>query len=608
MLRLIRLATLALGPTLVLVMGVVSARAHPMGNFSINHYSDITVSGDAVRLLYIIDMAEIPTFQELTNLNVATISAFPPAQRTAYLASKAASLARGLTLQFNGRPLRLTLRADDLLFPPGAGGLPTERLYLVLQAPLPHTTGALSYEDANFPDRAGWKEIVARAAPGVALSQSSTTSTSRSEALSVYPTTATTSPPQDVSATLTVAAPLSAHRARDHTTRSSADAAPTDLIHQAEAPLFGPGGRWSVLAQRLAVKGQAVTRSPPARPSSWAQGRMDALTSLIAQRDLPAAGLGFSLLIAVVLGAFHAFSPGHGKSVVAAYIVGSRATAWHAVLLGLTVTVTHTAGVFVLGLVTLGLSRYIVPDHLYPWLGALSGAFIVTIGLSLALRRLSALRRSTGEHDHGHQHEHGSDATHVHLGDAHIGSLTAPLGHVAPPISAGAARLSQGAEAMAALASHQTPSRADAYAEKSGQGAAPPYGHGADAHHHGLFDRGHSHLPPAGQDVTLGSLLTLGVSGGLLPCPSALVVLLSAIALHRVAFGLLLIVAFSLGLASVLTGIGLLLAYARRLADRLPLDGAALRVLPVLSACAVALMGAAVTIESLASGGILRLG
>jgi len=335
---------------------------------------------------------------------------------------------------------------------------------------------------------------------------------------------------------------------------------------------------------------------------------MDALTSLIAQRDLPAAGLGFSLLIAVVLGAFHAFSPGHGKSVVAAYIVGSRATAWHAVLLGLTVTVTHTAGVFVLGLVTLGLSRYIVPDHLYPWLGALSGAFIVTIGLSLALRRLTALRRSTGEHDHGHQHEHMSDATHVHLGDAHIGSLTAPLGHVAPPISAGATLLSQGAEAMAALASHQTPSRADAYAEKSGQGAAPPYGHGADAHRHGLFDRGHSHLPPAGQEVTLGSLLTLGVSGGLLPCPSALVVLLSAIALHRVAFGLLLIVAFSLGLASVLTGIGLLLAYARRLADRLPLDGAALRVLPVLSACAVALMGAAVTIESLASGGILRLG
>lgn len=103
-------------------------------------------------------------------------------------------------------------------------------------------------------------------------------------------------------------------------------------------------------------------------------------------------------------------------------------------------------------------------------------------------------------------------------------------------------------------------------------------------------------------------LVMLGISGGLLPCPSALVVLLSAIALHRVGFGLLLIVAFSLGLAGVLTGIGLLLAYARRVADRLPFGGRTLRVLPVISAGAVTLMGVAITVESLVSGGVIRLG
>ena len=132
--------------------------------------------------------------------------------------------------------------------------------------------------------------------------------------------------------------------------------------------------------------------------------------------------------------------------------------------------------------------------------------------------------------------------------------------------------------------------------------------HGAGLHRHGPFGRAHSHALPADENVTMRGLITLGISGGLLPCPSALVVLLSAIALHRVGFGMLLIVAFSLGLAGVLTGIGLLLAYARRLADRLPIDSSAVRVLPVISAFVVALLGVAVTLQSLVSGNVIRIG
>jgi hypothetical protein len=406
--RLLRPCALLIAPILALLAGTVPAWAHPMGNFSINHYAAISVGRDSVRVLYVVDMAEIPTFQELGDLNAAHSAQLTPAQRRTYLASKARALGAGLQLAYDGRPLRLSLRADDLLFPPGAGGLPTERIYLVLEAALPSGAGTLSYRDANFPDRAGWKEIVSGDS-GRLLSSTATT-TSRSRALTIYPSNATSSPPQDLSATLAIG-PWGA--AVGH-----ALPAPFAAIREAEAPLLGQNGSWSALERRLSVKGA------PAGSTSWAQGRMDALTALISRKDLSPAVLALSLLIACVLGAFHAFSPGHGKTVVAAYIVGSRANAWHALLLGLTVTVTHTAGVFVLGLVTLALSHYIVPDQLYPWLGAISGLGITAIGITLALRRFAALRRPAsghaGTHHHAHLHHDHDGTPHVHLPDGSI--------------------------------------------------------------------------------------------------------------------------------------------------------------------------------------------
>lgn len=427
--RLPRLLALILAPLAALLAGSLPASAHPMGNFSINHFAALTVSHHSVRVLYVVDMAEIPTFQELGNLNDAHSATLSASVRRSYLATKAHALASGLTLRFDGRALPLTLRADDLLFPPGAGGLPTERLYLVLQAPLPRAGGTLDYQDANFPDRAGWKEIVATTTDGRRLVQSSAPATSRSQDLTIYPSNATTSPPQDLSASLTIA-PTMAADAGSASLRYH-DIAPMALIRQVEAPLFGPGGAWSTLAQRLAAKGPSA-----ARGVSWAQSRTDALTALIARPGaLPVATIALSLALAMLLGALHAFSPGHGKTVVAAYIVGSRATARHAALLGLTVTVTHTIGVFALGLVTLLLSHYIVPDKLYPWLGAISGLGIVAIGLALAVQRLRALRRAgdayvplrAHAHSQGyahagslaqeHHHDHGKNQSHWHVHD-----------------------------------------------------------------------------------------------------------------------------------------------------------------------------------------------
>jgi len=215
-----------------------------------------------------------------------------------------------------------------------------------------------------------------------------------------------------------------------------------------------------------------------------------------------------SLGLALFWGAAHALSPGHGKSIVTAYLVGQRGTPKHAALLGLVVTVTHTIGVFALGLVTLVLSRFIVPDDLYPWLNLVSGLLVVSIGLAVLRARVRHRRaHARGDHHHHHEDEHG--------------------------------------------------------------------------------------------DLSLRSLLAVGVSGGLLPCPSALVVLLGAISLHRVALGLLLIVAFSAGLALTITGIGLVAVFAKRAFARIPLGGGAVAALPALSALVILGAGVVMTVHAL---------
>jgi ABC-type nickel/cobalt efflux system permease component RcnA len=237
------------------------------------------------------------------------------------------------------------------------------------------------------------------------------------------------------------------------------------------------------------------------------------------------------------LGAFHALEPGHGKTVVAAYLVGSHGTAWHALCLGLIVTMTHTAGVYLLGLVTLYASHYIVPERLYPWLGVISGLLIVGLGGWLLLRRYAA-----SEHGHAHPHPQAPAQMHSH-----------------------------------------------------------PHTHNHDHGHP------HHHHEPS-EHVSYRQLLALGVTGGMVPCPAALVVLLSALSLRRVGFGLLLIVAFSAGLAAVLIAIGLLMVYARRFMTRFQGDSALVsRWLPLTSAATITIFGLAMVVQALVAAGVLQV-
>lgn len=481
---------------LVLLALPTLVSAHPLGNFTVNRYTRIEPGTDAIRLRYVIDMAEIPAFQELATIDTDRNGAVSEAEGAAYIERSLPQLVAGLHLTLDGKPAALRLVERRLSFPEGQGGLKTLRLEADLLAALPAGTKqvAAEYRDTNFAERLGWQEVVVRPS-GVALLESSVPQADTSDELRGYPTDMLQSP-----------------------LRTTAASFRFDL--QAASGVAGG-------AAAPAVRGF----DPRAD---------DRFTALIASSDRSVSTALLAFAIAFGLGCAHALAPGHGKAIVAAYLVGSRGTVGHALFLGLTTTVTHTAGVFALGLLTLLISRFILPEQLYPYLGILSGMLVVGLGLTLFRGRLQALFRPGGDHAHshgpgGHQH-HGPWQDH---GGAHDHSDLATLRTASPE--------------------------------------------------------------PA---ITWRSLLALGVSGGLLPCPSALVVLLGAIALGRVGFGLLLIIAFSAGLASVLTAIGVLLVYAGKLIERVPAQGPLLRALPVASALLITIAGVGITVQAVSQAGL----
>lgn len=462
------------------------ADAHPLGNFTINHFARLKIEQGRLAVVYLIDMAEIPAFQELRTADADQNGTVSDAELQAYADRVAASYCDGVMLTIDGQQEQLRVASGRATAPPGAGGLRTLRLEYEFSGRAsdsqPGVSHRLDYRDDNQPDRIGWREIVVEPGSNITVFNSSAFSNSVSNDLRVYPADMLAAPLEEDKAELS----------------------------------------WAV---GLAPSGAVLLRTRNGRATMAARDRF---AELIAVQTLTPGIALLGLLLAAVLGAAHALSPGHGKTVVGAYLVGSRGTARHAAFLGLTVTITHTAGVFALGVATLFASRYILPERLFPILSLVSGVLVALIGFSLFTRRLSALLTGGQEH------------SHVHDGSVH---------------------------------SH-------------GGGCA------------------HSHLPPGtgGEAVSWRNLLALGVSGGLLPCPSALVVLLSAVALHRVGYGLLLVLAFSIGLAATLTGIGLAFVYAGRWLSRFGSLRRAewlQRVLPVLSALVVACLGAVICYQAL---------
>lgn len=440
------------------------AAAHPLGNFSVNRYAALTVHPDRIDATAVADIAELPTLQD------------PPAS--------CAEAAAALTVTVDGAGLTWTVSQSSLVFAEGAGGLRTSRLQCRLSAPATLSRPAEVAVTNRFrDDRIGWRELVATGS-GVRLAGSPLPTTTVSDELRRYPDDLLTSPPDVRSATFSTApgAPAAASGAT------------------ASAPSPGSG------AEALGLSG------PLAGAERW-------LGDLVGgQRLTPLVGL-LAVLLALVLGTAHAALPGHGKTVMAAYLAGRQGRPRDALAVGATVTLTHTGGVLILGLLLTTFAG-VAGEAVLGWLGVASGILVASIGVGSLLaavrrRRRSAHASAAPQTDPGHEHGHAHAHAHAHGPDhAHTHEH------------------------------RQEHSRGHGHAHTHGHGP----GHG---HHHGPGKWG---------------IAGMGIAGGLVPSPSALIVLLGAMALGRTMFGVLLVIAYGLGMAATLTAAGLLLI---RLRDRL---------------------------------------
>jgi ABC-type nickel/cobalt efflux system permease component RcnA len=537
-----------------------AALAHPLGNFTINHYSHIEAGTDRLVIRTIVDMAEIPAFQELQLIDKDSDGTYSTAELNAYLEEAAKLYAEDLLLEVDGTRTSLQLSAKEISLPPGAGGLSTLRVECTFSAALGSAnasqTRQIRFENANYKDRLGWREIVIVPAKGISVFDSTAYANGISDELKAYPENLLSAPLDERTAEFSMSGGIA------------------------------PAGSKSLMTR----EGKPVVAA------------RDRLAELIAVPEITPQIAMIGLLVAIALGGLHAMSPGHGKTIVGAYLVGSRGTWRHALFLGVTVTITHTLGVFALGIITLFASQYVVPEKLFPILSLASGLIVVIIGLTLFTSRLrSALGKSKSDHSHNHHHnshDHAHDHHH-HSHDDHAHAHSHSHNHHAH--DHGHSHTHDHSRTHDHSHSHD---HDHAHHHDHDHSHTHDHIHSPLVHSHGGST--HSHMPPGadGSPVTWKSLLALGVSGGLLPCPSALVVLLSAISLNRVGYGLLLVVAFSLGLAATLTAVGLLFLYAGRLMKRPASGNRIVQFLPIASALIIILAGLAICYEALRQAGL----
>ena len=516
--------------TALLGAGVGAAHAHPLGNATVNHYDGLEFRVDRVVDHAVEDVAEIPTLQRAPRIDSDHNGTVSAPERAAYAARQCATLAASNRLTVDGARAPFVVDRAGYVERPGAIGLAAGRLECDLTARVDLRSASTVGFDARWDSAGiGWHEITATAV-GVTLSNSPFPAASLSAALTAYP--------NDL-----LSAPLDVRSGSVATTPGSAPSS-----YAAVAALPGAG---------VAVRA------------------IDRLTKVfdehVGARHLTVGVVLVTLLLAMVLGAGHACLPGHGKTIMAAYLVGRRGRTRDVVAVGATVTVTHTASVLVLGLL-ISVSSAFAPTAAEQTLAVVSGLIVVGVGLALlvaAARRARAARRANvvasealvtpvrefalvaagghdvhTDHDHEpHEHEH-HEHEHEHHGHDH-------------------------------------------------EDGASPHSHGLGTHSHepGAFGR--------------GGLVGLGVAGGLVPSPSALLVLLAAIALGRGAFGVVLVLAYGLGMAGTLSAAGLLLVRLRdrlarvTIADRVSSAARFIVVLPFVTAALVLVVGVLLTVRAM---------
>ncbi len=458
-----RLSLVGLVVGLVVILGS-PASAHPLGNFTINVHAGIVVRPDALLVDYVVDMAEIPAFQESQRIDTDGDGTTPPSEAAAYAQARCARLAGGISVELDTTPVVLGATDASVSFPPGAGDLTTLRLTCEFGAPIAvGATATIDVSDTNFAGRLGWHEMTANG-----------------------------------DLTTIVASTVGAVSTTDRLTSYPADEPPLD--ERAARLRVRPGGAPLRPADGTARVGAATPLGG------------GVLEDLISRSALSIGSVALMIAAALGVGAAHALGPGHGKTLIGAYLAGGGHSIRQAMGVGVAVSVMHTSSVLALGLVVVSAERVVAPERVYPWLALGSGLVALMLGATLMVSRV-----------HRITHAHGS---------------------------------------------------------------------GHDDHPHDHPD------PAASHGLSRAGLLALAFSGGVLPSPSALVVLLASISLGRAALGLAMIAAFSIGLAVSLIAVGALAIRAGGMASR-HVSGRLWRLTPVVSATAIAILGGMLTLRGL---------
>ena len=540
------------------------ALAHPLGNFTINHYAGIRVEPQRVLLDVVIDQAEIPTFQAIMNLDEDGDGEFSDEELATAEHDGCVAVGEALTLTVGGAAAPLSLVEAGVTFPPGNGGLSTMRQVCTYEAALaePIATGTpITFSDAFEPSRIGWREITV-VGSGVTISGNSLRTETTTDRLTTYPSGLTGAPDdRDVSFTVTPGGPplppfdvpdadpigpvaigaAGASTAPSPSATASAPAPSARATTPTAPPPDGatmPGG----------IEGDSGSTSGSTGPGAVPGGEGPIPEILRTLPVSPAIAL-LSLLTAALLGAGHALTPGHGKTLMAAYLVGTRGTPRHAFGLGAAVSISHTMGILALAVVILAAESALPPDLVVRVAPVVAALTIVAIGgwmLAREVRRWVAGHRTTVPVEE-HVHPHDPEAI------------------------------------VRVLAAHD-----------------PPAGDDAVEHEHG--GARHRHVPPGGATITWRSLFILGLAGGLIPSTNALLILLATIAAGQPAWGVVLVVGFGLGMAGVMTGVGLGFVYARGVLERgatRPGVGRIVRFVPLGAAVLVLGVGLVLTTQAL---------
>jgi ABC-type nickel/cobalt efflux system permease component RcnA len=503
-----------LGSTMLLLCALaLPAAAHPLGNFTINHLTKLKFDGTRASVHYVLDMAEIPTYQAMRD--VTPDGKMDAAQIASWAQTEAATIVPQLKLAAGGTAVPLALDRASAHTRPGAGGLPTMYLTVDAHGTLPSGARALTYADETFPGRLGWHDVVVLPA------------TEPTSELQLYPSALIGSPRATTNVNIALAADGHA------------------------------------VAQAVSTDDAAAGSGAP--PVSAA--RSNQLSDMLARGT---SDWGFVLLtfaVAIALGALHALEPGHGKTLLAISLVGARATVKQAGILAASLTVAHTIGVLALGVAINLFKGYFVPESIYPWITLGSGLVIAVIGARAVQRQIQQRQPLAHAHAHAHDHVHPHEHDHVHD----------PLAH-------------------------------DAHAHAShahGSHSHEPHSHAPHAHHdHDDLEHARAHAIPGNAPLTFGGTVWAAMSGGVAPCPAALVVLLAAVALNQVTYGIFVIVAFSFGLAITLTGLGIAVVRGAGWLQGRPQFERFVKYGPLASAIVIATIGAVMVGQGFGQQGV----